>query len=110
MRRRGVRATLIDGFAHLCECFLMATGLLRDGKIVSAARLKGRMAHPYMANSTPEVQREMLDAIGAADIAGLFEQIPADHRLKRPLRLPPALSSEAALQRHLAELLAKNEN
>lgn len=68
------------------------------------------MAHPYMANSTPDVQSEMLAAVGAGSVDELFEQIPDRHRLSRPLELPPALSSEVALQRHLAELLSKNES
>jgi glycine dehydrogenase subunit 1 len=68
------------------------------------------MAHPYMANSISDVQCEMLDAIGARSIGELFEQIPNDHRLSRPLRLPRALSSHIELERHLVELLSKNEN
>jgi glycine dehydrogenase subunit 1 len=68
------------------------------------------MAHPYMANSTPEIQREMLNFIGVENIEALFEQIPADHRISRPLQLPPALSSEIALERHISELLSKNES
>ncbi len=68
------------------------------------------MAHPYMANSTPEAQREMLDAIGAENIAELFEQIPGGHRLARPLNLPPALASEMELERHLRGLLSKNQS
>jgi glycine dehydrogenase subunit 1 len=66
------------------------------------------MAHPYMANSTPQAQREMLEAIGARSVNELFQQIPGDHRISSPLRLPPALSSEVALERHLRELLSKN--
>jgi glycine dehydrogenase subunit 1 len=66
------------------------------------------MAHPYMANSTPEARREMLEAIGAKSIDELFEQIPADHRVSHPLRLPEALSSEIELERHLRELLSRN--
>ena len=50
----------------------------------------------------------MLAAIGATSIAELFEQIPADHRLRRPLDLPPALVSEAELGRHLADMLRRN--
>jgi glycine dehydrogenase subunit 1 len=61
-----------------------------------------------MANSVPETKAAMLDAIGAASIADLFVQIPADHRLKRPLKQPPALASEAALRRHLVGLLRRN--
>jgi len=66
------------------------------------------MAHPYMANSTPQTRREMLDAIGVRDVEALFQQIPRDHRITSPLRLPPALPSELALERHLRELLSKN--
>jgi glycine dehydrogenase subunit 1 len=68
------------------------------------------MAHPYMANSTADVQQEMLDAIGAKSLGELFEQIPRDHRLSRPLRLPRALASNVELERHVAQLLAKNQS
>jgi glycine dehydrogenase subunit 1 len=60
-----------------------------------------------MANSVPAIQREMLDSIGVSTLEDLFVQIPADHRLARPLDLPPALS-EQALRRHLIETLSKN--
>ncbi len=66
-------------------------------------------AHPYMPNSTPDLERELLDAVGAPDIEALFSQIPAAHRLKGALELPPALVSEAALRRHLVDMLARNE-
>ncbi len=67
-------------------------------------------AHPYMPNSTPELHRELLDAIGAPDVESLFVQIPAEHRLQGGLDLPPALASEASLRRHLVGLLARNED
>jgi glycine dehydrogenase subunit 1 len=67
-------------------------------------------AHPYMPNSTPELHRELLDAIGAPDVESLFAQIPAAHRLRGGLDLPPALASEASLRRHLVGLLARNES
>jgi glycine dehydrogenase subunit 1 len=66
------------------------------------------MAHPYMANSTPQIRQEMLAAIGVRNVDELFQQIPNDHRIVSPLRLPPALSSEVALDRHLRDLLSKN--
>ncbi len=66
-------------------------------------------AHPYMPNSTPDLERELLDAVGAPDIESLFAQIPAAHRMKGDLELPPALVSEAALRRHLVDVLARNE-
>lgn len=64
-------------------------------------------AHPYMANSVPAIQQEMLDSIGVESIEELFAQIPGDHRLSRPLNLPSRLS-ESELRRHLVEMLGKN--
>ncbi|HEY9092765.1 aminomethyl-transferring glycine dehydrogenase subunit GcvPA [Parasphingorhabdus sp.] len=66
-------------------------------------------AHPYMANSVPEIQQKMLDSIGVATVEELFVQIPQDHRLTRPLDLPPALS-ERELRRHIEGILAKNSS
>ena len=65
-------------------------------------------AHPWMANSVEATKQAMLAAIGATSIEELFEQIPSDHRLKRPLNLPPQLASESELKRHLVSTLAKN--
>ena len=64
-------------------------------------------AHPYMANSVPAIKREMLDAIGVETIEELFEQIPSEHRLQRPIDLPPALT-ESELRRHMVTTLARN--
>jgi glycine dehydrogenase subunit 1 len=66
------------------------------------------MTHPYMANSAPELRRELMDAVGIEDPEELFVQIPHDHRLQRPLDFPPALPAEGDLQRHLSRTLAKN--
>ena len=54
------------------------------------------VAHPWMANSVPALKAAMLAEIGAGSIEELFEQIPADHRLRRPLALPPGQRSEAS--------------
>ncbi len=61
---------------------------------------------PYLFN-TPEDQRAMLDAIGVHSIDELFDMIPADCRLKRPLDLPPALT-EIELTAHMSQLAGKN--
>ena len=66
-------------------------------------------AHPYMANSVPAIQQEMLDSIGVESVEELFVQIPKDHRLSRPLDLPPALT-ERELRRHLTEILSRNSS
>jgi len=61
---------------------------------------------PYLYN-TPEDQQVMLEAIGAASLDALFESIPADMRLQRPLAIPPALS-EMELTQNMTRLAAKN--
>ncbi|MHB1986458.1 MAG: aminomethyl-transferring glycine dehydrogenase subunit GcvPA [Acidimicrobiales bacterium] len=68
------------------------------------------MAHPYMANSTADLRREMLSEVGASSVEELFAQIPAQHRLRRPIELAPQLASEAELRRHLLELVGKNSS
>ena len=67
-------------------------------------------AHPYMANSPAAVKEEMMKEVGIEDIEELFVQIPADHRLERPLDLPPQLLSEAELKRHMMETLSRNRS
>jgi glycine dehydrogenase subunit 1 len=61
---------------------------------------------PYLAN-TPEDERAMLAAIGVASIDELFAMVPADLRLNRALRLPPALT-ELELTRHMKVLADAN--
>jgi len=56
---------------------------------------------------TERDRQEMLEAIGAASIEELFEQIPEGVRLGRRLDLEPALS-EHELVRHLEELASRN--
>jgi glycine dehydrogenase subunit 1 len=60
----------------------------------------------YIPNTDADC-RQMLDAIGVRSVEDLFADIPAAVRLKRPLRIPPALS-EADLTNHLRSLAAKN--
>ncbi len=60
----------------------------------------------YIPNTDADC-RQMLDAIGVRSVADLFADIPAAVRLKRPLRIPPALS-EADLAKYMGGLAAKN--
>ncbi len=60
----------------------------------------------YIPNTDADC-RQMLDAIGVRSVEDLFADIPAAVRLKRPLRIPPALS-EADLARYMGGLAAKN--
>ncbi|OJW22577.1 MAG: glycine dehydrogenase (aminomethyl-transferring) [Planctomycetales bacterium 71-10] len=61
----------------------------------------------YIAN-TPEDVRAMLDAVGLDSLDQLFDMVPPEYRLDRPLRIPPALT-EFDLTREVGDLLARNE-
>ncbi len=60
----------------------------------------------YVLN-TPDDQRAMLQRIGVPSVQDLFQSIPPELRLKRPLNVPPALT-EMELGQHLQELASKN--
>lgn len=70
--------------------------------------MTGRRAHPFMPNSAPAMKAALLAELGLDGIEPLFAQIPAAHRLAALPDLPPALSSEVELARHLNGLLARN--
>jgi glycine dehydrogenase subunit 1 len=61
----------------------------------------------YIAN-TDDDTRAMLGTIGLGSLDELFDLIPADLRLKGPLRVPPALT-EQELTEHIGAILALNE-
>jgi glycine dehydrogenase subunit 1 len=58
-------------------------------------------------SATPEDRAEMLATIGVESTAELFEQIPADLRLDRPLALPEGMG-EAEVHERLAALASRN--
>lgn len=60
----------------------------------------------FIAN-TPDDVRVMLTAIGLDSLDQLFDMIPPEYRLQRPLDVPPALS-ELELTTHLGTLLDQN--
>lgn len=65
-------------------------------------------AHPYIPNSVPAIKGRMLAAVSAADVQEFYETIPEDLRLNRELELPPPLSSEHQLRRHVERILRAN--
>ena len=67
------------------------------------------LVYPYIPNSAPETRADMLQATGAKSTDDFFEDVPEALRLRRKLDLPDPLLSEAALERHVRELLDKNE-
>jgi glycine dehydrogenase subunit 1 len=65
-------------------------------------------AHPYIPNSVPGVQKEMLQEIGAGSVEELYATIPRRLRLKKTMNLPEPLLSEVELKKHMEALLSKN--
>jgi glycine dehydrogenase subunit 1 len=63
---------------------------------------------PYTYN-TPDDERAMLQSIGVHSVQELFEFVPDEFRLQRPLDLPPALG-ELELTQQLSALAAGNAN
>ena len=61
---------------------------------------------PFTYNTSAQ-QAEMLQAIGAGSIDELFQSIPAEMQLGRPLNIPPALG-ELELTSHMQELARQN--
>lgn len=68
----------------------------------------GPRAHPYIPNTAPGTRAEMLRAVGVETADELYDAIPDNLKLNRPLDLPPAIQSERDLKRHVMGILEKN--
>ncbi|KQL49729.1 glycine dehydrogenase [Brevibacillus choshinensis] len=66
-----------------------------------------QVAHPYIPNSVPQVQQEMLREIGVVSMEDLYVDIPEHLRLREAMDIPPALT-EYELQRHMEKVMDKN--
>lgn len=62
----------------------------------------------YILN-TDDDTKVMLQAIGLESLDQLFDMVPADFRLDRPLDVPPAMT-EIELTRHIGRLSAMNQS
>lgn len=67
-----------------------------------------KIVYPYIPNSSPETQREMLETIGVDSIEELLVDIPLDLRMKKKMNLPKPCLSEVELCRHMNSMLDKN--
>jgi glycine dehydrogenase subunit 1 len=67
-----------------------------------------KIVYPYIPNSVPATKEAMLKAVNAKSVEEFYADIPDSIRLKRKLKLPEPLLSEAALVRHVEGLLSKN--
>jgi len=67
-----------------------------------------KIVYPYIPNSEPKVQKEMLEEIGASNINELFTDIPEKLLLQKKMNLPKPFLSECELKRHIEGILSKN--
>jgi glycine dehydrogenase subunit 1 len=65
--------------------------------------------HPYIPNSVPDIREAMLREIGVDAVEALFVEIPPHLRFKGRLDIPEPIRSEAGIQRHVEQILAKNK-
>ncbi|MDO5688840.1 MAG: aminomethyl-transferring glycine dehydrogenase subunit GcvPA [Tissierellia bacterium] len=69
---------------------------------------KGFKNHPYIPNSDPDVQAEMLRELGLSSLEDLHAEIPEELKLKEPLNLPEPYRSEYELKRGIGKIMNKN--
>lgn len=67
-----------------------------------------KKVYPYIPNSEPEIQKQMLEYIGVNSIEDLIADIPEEMRLKHAMALPEPCCDEAGLVRHVNGILNKN--
>lgn len=70
--------------------------------------MKGFESHPYIPNSVPEVQEDMLREIGLSSLEELHKNVPELLKLKNEMNLPKAFGSEYELKRHVERVLSKD--
>lgn len=70
--------------------------------------MKGFESHPYIPNSVPEIQEEMLREIGLSSLEELHKNVPELLKLKEEMKLPKAFQSEYELKRHVERVLSKD--
>lgn len=70
--------------------------------------MKGFASHPYIPNSVPEIQAEMLQEIGMTSLEELHKNVPELLKLKTEMNIPEAFDSERALKRHVERVLAND--
>ncbi|MCE5202479.1 MAG: aminomethyl-transferring glycine dehydrogenase, partial [Synergistaceae bacterium] len=69
----------------------------------------GKKVYPYIPNSEPEVQEEMLKFIGVESIEDLIADIPEEVRMKEAMKLPEPFEDEAGIYRHVSGIMNKNK-
>lgn len=69
-----------------------------------------KTVYPYIPNSNPITQKEMMDFVGVKDLWELYEEVPESLRYKDKLNIPDGILDEYNIKKHLERILAKNQN
>jgi glycine dehydrogenase subunit 1 len=72
--------------------------------------MNGYKNHPYIPNSSPETQQEMLTEIGLKTLDDLHGTIPEELKLKKPLDIPAPFGSEYELKKAVGKIIDKNRS
>ncbi len=72
--------------------------------------VNGFKHHPYIPNSVPDIQAQMLKEIGLSSLDELHQQVPEHLKLKEKMNLPDPLPSEYELKKHVTGILDKNQH
>ena len=67
-----------------------------------------KIVYPYIPNSSPQIQKEMMEAVGVEDLWDLYEEVPEELRFKGDLDIPPAILDEYSMKKHIDSVLNKN--
>lgn len=67
-----------------------------------------KVVYPYIPNSAPESQREMMDYVGVENLWDLYGEIPENLRYYDKLDIPPAILDEFSMKKHIDEVLSQN--
>lgn len=69
---------------------------------------KEKTVYPYIPNSAPGIQKEMMEAVGVKSLWELYEEIPEGLKYYDELDIPPAILDEYSMKRHIERILNKN--
>lgn len=70
---------------------------------------RGFKNHPYIPNSVPEVQKQMLKELGLNSLEDLHAVIPEELKFRGTMNIPKPYKSEYELKRAVEKILKKNK-
>ncbi|NLC26359.1 MAG: aminomethyl-transferring glycine dehydrogenase subunit GcvPA [Fastidiosipila sp.] len=69
-----------------------------------------KIVYPYIPNSNPKVQAEMMEFVGVKDMWELYEEIPEELKYRKDLDLPEPILDEFGIKKHTEKVLSQNNN